>query len=251
MHIDDEIRYRALAARDVAFRRPFLRRSDVDSDLLPADLHGPVSRPRSLPFLFEPGTRRTRRIPALPALPARAGARQCAGRCRRRTAQAAACRIEAGALNDGGSLDDLAGNLGFECTGSSALRQAGVWRLPDRAGPDAAAAAGQAVALRVKPADHPGCLREWFRERPSLQLLVSLALPADANRLATVGQARHGRPRAPHAGISPAAQLAFAAAILERPGHGRRRAGRRSGLPAYRGGRKTQRLVEGRADRGA
>ncbi len=80
---------------------------------MPADLHGAVSGARRCRFYSNR------------ALAERDGFRPCL-RCRpelapghapvdavRRTAHSAACRIEAGALNDGGSLDELAANLGL------------------------------------------------------------------------------------------------------------------------------------------
>ena len=113
MHTDDEIRYRALAARDARFDGLFF--VGVTST-------GVYCRPIC-----------TARCPARDrcrffsnsALAEREGFRPCL-RCRpelapghapvdvvRRTARLAARRIEAGALNDGGSLDELARNLGL------------------------------------------------------------------------------------------------------------------------------------------
>ena len=100
----------------------------------------------------------------------------------RRTAQAAASRIEAGALNDGGSLDELAANLGLSARqlrravkqefGVSPIELAQTQRL---------LLAKQLLSESNLP-DHPDCLRERFRERPALQRLISIALPADAER---------------------------------------------------------------------
>jgi AraC family transcriptional regulator of adaptative response / DNA-3-methyladenine glycosylase II len=113
MHIDDEIRYRALAARDARFDGLFF--VGVTSTRIYCR---PICTARC------PGRDRCRFF-SNRALAERDGFRPCL-RCRpelapgnapvdavRRTAQAAACRIEAGALNDGGSLDDLAANLGL------------------------------------------------------------------------------------------------------------------------------------------
>ena len=113
MHIDDEIRYRALAARDARFDGLFF--VGVTSTRIYCR---PICTARC------PGRDRCR-FYSNRALAERDGFRPCL-RCRpelapghapvdavRRTAQAAACRIEAGALNDGGSLDELASNLGL------------------------------------------------------------------------------------------------------------------------------------------
>ncbi len=113
MHPDDEIRYRALAARDARFDGLFF--VGVTSTRIYCR---PICTARC------PARDRCR-FYANRALAERDGFRPCL-RCRpelapghapvdavRRTAQAAARRIEAGALNDGGSLDELAGNLGL------------------------------------------------------------------------------------------------------------------------------------------
>jgi AraC family transcriptional regulator, regulatory protein of adaptative response / DNA-3-methyladenine glycosylase II len=113
MHIDDEIRYRALAARDARFDGLFF--VGVTSTKVYCR---PICTARC------PGRDRCRFF-ANSALAERDGFRPCL-RCRpelapghapvdavSRTARAAAGRIEAGALNDGGSLDQLAGDLGL------------------------------------------------------------------------------------------------------------------------------------------
>ncbi len=113
MHIDDEIRYRALAARDARFDGLFF--VGVTSTRIYCR---PICTAR------RPGRDRCR-FYSNRALAERDGFRPCL-RCRpeqapghppvyavRSTAQSSACRIEAGALNDGGSLDELAGNLGL------------------------------------------------------------------------------------------------------------------------------------------
>ena len=113
MPSDDEIRYRALAARDARFDGVFF--VGVTSTRIYCR---PICTARC------PGRNRCR-FYANRALAERDGFRPCL-RCRpelapghapvdavRRTAQAAAGRIEAGALNDGGSLDELAADLGL------------------------------------------------------------------------------------------------------------------------------------------
>ena len=113
MHIDDEIRYRAVAAHDARFDGLFF--VGVTSTRIYCR---PICTARC------PGRARCR-FYSNRALAERDGFRPCL-RCRpelapghapvdavRRTAQAAASRIEAGALNDGGSLDELAANLGL------------------------------------------------------------------------------------------------------------------------------------------
>ncbi len=110
---DDEIHYRALAARDARFDGIFF--VGVTSTRIYCR---PICTARC------PGRNRCR-FYANRALAERDGFRPCL-RCRpelapghapvdavRRTAQAAASRIEAGALNDGGSLDELAADLGL------------------------------------------------------------------------------------------------------------------------------------------
>jgi AraC family transcriptional regulator, regulatory protein of adaptative response / DNA-3-methyladenine glycosylase II len=113
MQIEDEIRYRALAARDARFDGLFF--VGVTST-------GIYCRPICTARC--PGRDRCRFF-SNSALAERDGFRPCL-RCRpelapghapidvvRYTARAAAGRIEAGALNDGGSLDELAGDLGM------------------------------------------------------------------------------------------------------------------------------------------
>ncbi len=116
MDIDDEIRYRALTARDPRFDGLFF--VGVTSTRIYCR---PICTARC------PGRDRCRFF-SNSALAERDGFRPCLhllGQARtralgtrpvdavRRTARAAACRIEAGALNDGGSLDLLAGDLGY------------------------------------------------------------------------------------------------------------------------------------------
>jgi AraC family transcriptional regulator of adaptative response / DNA-3-methyladenine glycosylase II len=113
MHNDDDIRYRALAARDARFDGLFF------VGVMSTGIYcRPICTARC--------PARTRcRFFSNSALAERDGFRPCL-RCRpelapghaptdsvRRTAQAAAGQIEAGALNDGGSLDKLACNLGL------------------------------------------------------------------------------------------------------------------------------------------
>src|SRR5580658_10090830 len=113
MHIEDEIRYRALAARDARFDGLFF--VGVTSTKVYCR---PICTARC------PGRDRCRFF-TNSALAERDGFRPCL-RCRpelapghapidavSRTARAAAGRIEAGALNDGGTLDQLAGDLGL------------------------------------------------------------------------------------------------------------------------------------------
>ncbi len=113
MHIDDEICYRALAARDVRFDGLFF--VGVTSTRIYCR---PICTARTV------GRARCR-FYSNSALAERAGFRPCL-RCRPelapghapidkvgRTARAAASRIEAGILNDGGSLDQLARDLGL------------------------------------------------------------------------------------------------------------------------------------------
>jgi AraC family transcriptional regulator of adaptative response / DNA-3-methyladenine glycosylase II len=113
MRIDDATCYRALAARDARFDGLFF---------VGVTTTGIYCRP----ICTARPTRRDRcRFFSNSALAEREGFRPCL-RCRpelapghapvdavRRTARAAACRIEAGALNDGGSLDQLAQDLGY------------------------------------------------------------------------------------------------------------------------------------------
>jgi AraC family transcriptional regulator of adaptative response / DNA-3-methyladenine glycosylase II len=113
MHMDDEIHYRALAARDVRFDGLFF--VGVTSTRIYCR---PICTARC------PARQRCRFF-SNRALAERDGFRPCL-RCRpelapghapidavRRTARDAAGRIEAGALNNGGSLDQLAGDLGL------------------------------------------------------------------------------------------------------------------------------------------
>jgi AraC family transcriptional regulator of adaptative response / DNA-3-methyladenine glycosylase II len=113
MRIDDETCYRALAARDARFDGLFF---------VGVTTTGIYCRP----ICTARTTRRDRyRFFSNSALAERAGFRPCL-RCRpelapghapvdavHRTARAAACRIEAGALNDGGSLEQLADDLDY------------------------------------------------------------------------------------------------------------------------------------------
>ena len=166
----------------------------------------------------------------------------------RRTARAAACRIEAGALNDGGSLDMLAGDLGYSARQirRAVKQEFGVSPI-ELANP--ASAPCQAIAFRVKPADHPGRLRQRFRERSAVQRAFPISLPTHANKDASTFELElHGRSAAPDPGLSAALCLALAAKILEWPGDGGCRAGRRRNIPAYGGDRNTPRLAEGRAN---
>lgn len=111
MNLDDDTCYRALAARDTRFDGVFF--VGVRST-------GIYCRP--VCTAKTPGRTRCRFFPNAP-LAERAGFRPCL-RCRpelapghapvdsvRTAARAAAARIEAGALNDGGRLDDLAASL--------------------------------------------------------------------------------------------------------------------------------------------
>jgi AraC family transcriptional regulator, regulatory protein of adaptative response / DNA-3-methyladenine glycosylase II len=113
MRIDDETCYRALAARDSRFDGLFF--VGVTSTRIYCR---PICTART------PGRARCRFF-GNSALAEQGGFRPCL-RCRpelapglapvdsaSRTARAAASRIEAGALNDGGSLDQLAGDLGL------------------------------------------------------------------------------------------------------------------------------------------
>src|SRR5271169_5681730 len=113
MDIEDDIRYRALAARDARFDGLFF--VGVTSTGIYCR---PICTARRV-------GRDRRRFFSNSALAEREGFRPCL-RCRpelapghapvdsvSRTARAAASRIEAGALNDGGSLDQLARDLGL------------------------------------------------------------------------------------------------------------------------------------------
>ena len=113
MHIDDEMRYRALSARDARFDGLFF--VGVTSTHIYCR---PICTARC-------PSRQRCRFYSNRALAERDGFRPCLRRrpelapgnapvdAVRRTAFAAACRIESGALNDGGSLDELAGHLGL------------------------------------------------------------------------------------------------------------------------------------------
>src|SRR4029077_656859 len=113
MRIDNETCYRALAARDARFDGLFF---------VGVTTTGIYCRP--ICSARTPGHGRCRFF-SNSALAEQEGFRPCL-RCRpelapghapvdavQRTARAAARRIEAGALNDGGSLDDLASDLGL------------------------------------------------------------------------------------------------------------------------------------------
>ena len=122
MRIDTETCYRALAARDARFDGLFFVGVTTTKNLLPAHLHG-----------TDAGAGTAAGSSPAPRRPNTAGFRPCL-RCRPelapghapvdalgRTARLAAARIEAGALNDDGSLETLARELGLS---SRQLRRA-------------------------------------------------------------------------------------------------------------------------------
>ena len=139
-----------------------------------------------------------------------------------RTARAAASRIEAGALNDGGSLEQLAGDLGLSSRAAPPCRQARVWRLADRIGADPAPAAGEAAPHRVELADHRRRVLERLRQPAAIQRLVSVPLPPDSLAHATVvTNAARGRLRPSHPGLPAAVGMELPLAIPLGPFHGR------------------------------
>ena len=148
MKIDTETCYRALAARDARFDGLFF--VGVTTTGIYCRPICPARTPRSDRCRFF----------ANAAVAEHSGFRPCL-RCRPelapghapvdavgRTARLAAARIEAGALNDEGSLETLARELGLELAPAPPRGPAGVRRLADRARPDPPAAPGQATAHR-------------------------------------------------------------------------------------------------------
>ncbi len=156
MQFDDDTCYRALTARDARFDGLFF---------VGVTTTGIYCRP--VCTARTPGRDRCRFFPNA-ALAEREGFRPCL-RCRPelapghapmdavgRLARQAAARIEAGALNNGASLEQLADNLGIssrQLAAAPAVDSRGVWRVARRAGTNQAPLACQAASRGIGFAD--------------------------------------------------------------------------------------------------
>ena len=165
-----EICYRALRARDAAFRRTHLRRRDLDRHLLPADLPGGHGEVRELPLLSVGRGGAGGGLSSLPALPAgdRAGARRLAR------------HVEHGVPRPGA---DRRGRAGWRrrqrrSAGRAARHRRAAVAAPVRAasrrlaghgGADPARAVRQAADPRYAPAHGRDCAGRRLRQRAPIQ----------------------------------------------------------------------------------
>ena len=252
MRIDDETCYRALAARDPRFDGLFF-------------VGVTTTRIYCRPICTARTAGRDRcRFFADAAMAEKGGFRPCL-RCRPelapghapvdavgRTARIAAARIEAGALNDGGSVEKLARDLGLERAAAPPVGPVGVRRLADRAGPDAPAAPGQATAHRVGPADRRGS-----RSPAGSRASVGSMRLFQAHYRLTPTDMRRSPPKDHGPGLAPADAGLSAAHGLGRDDRLPRRGGRRPASSGSRGRPYLRTaavgaapgLAEGRADR--
>ncbi len=222
MRIDDETCYRALAARDSRFDGLFF--VGVTSTRIYCR---PICTART------PGRGRCRFF-GNSALAEQGGFRPCL-RCRpelapglapvdpvSRTARAAASRIEAGALNDGGSLEQLAGDLGLS---SRQLRRAvrqefGVSPI-ELAQTQRLLLAKQLLTESNLPIIEVA-FSSGFDSVRRFNALVSVPLPPDSlAHAAVVTNAARGRLRTAHPGLPAAFGLERPVAIPLGPFHSR------------------------------
>ena len=227
MTIDDEACYRALAARDARFDGLFF--VGVTSTGIYCR---PICAARTA------GRARCRFFSNC-ALAEREGFRPCL-RCRPelapghapvdaacRSARAAARRIEAGALNNGGSLEQLADDLGL-----SARQLRRVVQREFGVSPVELAQTQRLLLAKqlLTESDLPiiqVAFASGFEKRAQIRCPLSLALRshpvADA---ASIADKPCWRLHSAHAGLSPAARVAGADALPRRTGDGGRRMGR-------------------------
>ena len=237
MRIDDETCFRALAARDARFDGLFFVGVTTTRiycrPICPARMAG---RDRCRFF-------------GNAALAEREGFRPCL-RCRpelapghapvhsvRRTARAAAARIEGGPER-WGQPDEARPRPGPRRAATPPRGPTGVRRIADRAGPDPPAAPGQTTTDRVGSADRPGGVRQRVRQCPTIQRPVPIALPPTPTIM------RRSSPKAARTRLSPAHPGVPAAPGLGCPLRSSRAA--TTGVEQVEAGRTFGRLPSGR-----